>query len=326
MTLPVAAVADIGGTKVRAAVVAADGTVLGRPVGLLTQAHKGPEAVIGRAVQGLHRALARAGRSAGEVAGIGIACAGLVEPEKGVVVSSPNLPGWDRVPLRERIEAALGVRTFLDNDANAAALGEHRFGAGRGYSHLMFITVSTGIGAGLVLGGRLYTGAWGTAGEVGHMTLEPGGPPCGCGGRGCLEALASGTAIAQEAVRRLKAGEPSQLLELSRGRPERVTAELVGQAAMAGDGLAREVVERAATYLGIGLANAVNLLNPEVVVVGGGVSRMGELLLAPVRAAMKERAYSLTVRDVRLVLAALGDMAGVLGMASYVLEAVQASR
>jgi glucokinase len=277
-------------------------------------------------LQGLHRALTRSGRSAGEVAGIGIACAGLVEREKGVVVSSPNLPGWDRVPLRERIEQALGVRTFLDNDANAAALGEHRFGAGQGSNHLVFITVSTGIGAGLVLGGRLYTGAWGTAGEVGHMLLEVGGPPCACGRQGCLEALASGTAMSREAIRRLKAGEPSQLLEMSGGRPERVTAELIGRAVKAGDGLAREVVERAATYLGIGLANVVNLLNPEMIVVGGGVSRMGELLLAPARAAMKERAYALAVHDVRVVEAALGDMAGVLGMASSVLETLQTSR
>jgi glucokinase len=319
-------VADIGGTKVLAAVVAADGTLAGRPVGLPTQAHRGPDAVTERIVQALRRAVRDAGRSAGEVAGIGIACAGLVELGKGVVVSSPNLPGWDRVPLREHIESALGVKTFLDNDANAAALGEHRFGAGRGYSHLMFITVSTGIGAGLVLGGQLYTGAWGTAGEVGHMTVEAEGPPCVCGQRGCLEALASGTAMAREAIRRLKAGEPSRLRELSRGRPERVTAELIGQAAKDADGLAREVVQRAGTYLGIGLANVVNLLNPEVIVVGGGVSRMGEMLLGPARAAMKERAYALAVHDVRVVEAAQGEMAGVMGMASYVLEALQAAR
>jgi glucokinase len=132
--------------------------------------------------------------------------------------------------------------------------------------------------------------------------------------------------MAREATRRLKAGEPSQLLKLSGGRPERVTAELIGRAAGEGDELAREVVERAATYLGIGLANLVNLLNPETIVVGGGVSRMGELLLAPARVAMRERAYSLAVHEVRLVTGSLGDMAGVLGMASYVLEAVQASR
>lgn len=325
MTLPVAAVVDIGGTKVRAAVVAADGTVLGRST-LPTEAHNGPDAVIERIVRGLNQALMDAGRGAGEMAGIGIACAGLVEVEEGVVVSSPNLPGWDRVPLRERIEAELRVKTFVDNDANAAALGEHRFGAGRGCSHLIFITVSTGIGAGLVLGGKLYTGAWGTAGEVGHMTLEADGPPCVCGQRGCLEALASGPAMAREAIRRLKAGEPSQLLELSGGRPEGVTAELIGQAAAAGDSLAREVVQRAATYLGIGLASLVNLLNPEVIVVGGGVSHMGELLLAPARAVMQERAFTFAVEGVKLVTASLGDMGGVMGMASYVIEAVQSSR
>lgn len=325
MTLPVAAVVDIGGTKVRAAVVAADGTVLGRST-LPTEAHNGPDAVIERIVRGLNQALMDAGRGAEEMAGIGIACAGLVEVEEGVVVSSPNLPGWDRVPLRERIEAELRVKTFVDNDANAAALGEHRFGAGRGCSHLIFITVSTGIGAGLVLGGKLYTGAWGTAGEVGHMTLEADGPPCVCGQRGCLEALASGPAMAREAIRRLKAGEPSQLLELSGGRPEGVTAELIGQAAAAGDSLAREVVQRAATYLGIGLASLVNLLNPEVIVVGGGVSHMGELLLAPARAVMQERAFAFAVEGVKLVTASLGDMGGVMGMASYVIEAVQSSR
>ncbi len=326
MRLPaVAVVADIGGTKVLAAVVAADGTVLGRTT-LPTHAEGGPQAVIDHTVQALRQALEQAGRGSGEMAAIGIACAGLVDIERGVVVASPNLPGWARVPLRERIEAALRVRTFLANDANAAALGEHRFGAGRGANHLIFVTVSTGIGGGLVLGGKLYTGAWGTAGEVGHMVLEPGGPRCACGQQGCLEALASGTAMAREASQRLKAGEPSQLLALAGGRPEGVTAELIGQAANAGDKLAGEVVERAATYLGIGLGNLVNLLNPEVIVVGGGVSRLGELLLAPARKAMQAHAFPHAVSGMKLVQASLGDMAGVMGMASYVMEAVQASR
>ncbi|MDP6783016.1 MAG: ROK family protein [Dehalococcoidia bacterium] len=325
MAMSLAVVADIGGTKVLAAVVAADGTVLGQAI-LPTEAQKGPEVVIGRVIEGFRLALDKAGLGVEDVVGAGIACAGLVDVDKGVVVTSPNLLGWDRVPLRGRIEAALGLNTFLANDANAAALGEHRFGAGQGSSSLVFVTVSTGIGGGLVLGGRLYTGAWGTAGEVGHMTVEASGPQCACGQQGCLEVLASGTAMAREARRRLEAGGTSRLLELSGGHPEAVTAELIGRAAREGDGLAREVAERAATYLGIGLGSLVNLLNPEVIVVGGGVSRMGEMLLAPARATMLSRAFPSAIQGVRLVQGSLGGMAGALGMASYVMEAVQHSR
>lgn len=325
MVLPTAAVADIGGTKVLAAVMAADGTVLSRST-LPSRAQGGPQAVVEQTVKALRQALRGAGKAATDMVGIGIACAGLVDAERGVVVTSPNLPAWHRVPLAQCMEAALGVRTLLANDANAAALGEHRFGAGRGASHMIFVTVSTGIGGGLVLGGKLYTGAWGTAGEIGHTIVESGGPRCACGREGCLEALASGTAMARDAIQRLTAGEPSQLLELAGGHLEEVTAELIGQAAGVGDNLAREVVERAATYLGIGLGNLVNLLNPEVIVVGGGVSRLGEMLLAPTRKAMQAHAFPFAVEGVRLVQASLGEMAGVMGMASYVMEALQISR
>jgi glucokinase len=318
-------VADIGGTKVMAAVVAEDGTVLGQAT-LPTEAEKGPEVVIGRVIKGLNLAIKEAGLGVADVVGAGIACAGLVDVEKGIVVTSPNLPGWDRVPLQERVEAALGLNTLLANDANAAALGEHRFGAGQGSNHLVFITVSTGIGGGLVLGGRLYTGALGTAGEVGHITVEADGPRCTCGQQGCLEALASGPAMAREARSRLEVGEAGMLLELSGGHLDTVTAELIGKAAGKGDSLALEVVERAATYLGIGLGSMVNLFNPQVIVVGGGVSRMGEILLAPARATMLSRAVPSAVQGVRLVQGSLGEMAGALGMASYLMEGIHESR
>lgn len=298
-----------------AALVSPQGQVLSRTA-LPTGAGEGTEAVVSRIIAALRSSLA----GAGSVPGVGIACAGLIDGQRGVVITSPNLPGWSEVPLGEKVGQALGVFTLVENDANAAAVGEHRWGAGRGSQHLVYLTVSTGIGGGLVLGGSLYRGAWGTAGEVGHITVEVDGPPCSCGNRGCLEALASGSAIAREARQRLQTGQSTSLEDLAGGDPSRVTAELVHRAALAGDRLAQELVARAGYYLGIGLASLVNLLGPQVIVVGGGVARMGEMLLSPARAEMRRRAYPYLAARVKVVPSLLGEDAGILGVASLIYD------
>ncbi|MDO8472487.1 MAG: ROK family protein, partial [Dehalococcoidia bacterium] len=202
-----------------------------------------------------------------------------------------------------------------------AALGEHRHGAGRGTKDMVFLTVSTGIGGGIVIGGNLYQGASGAAGEIGHMVMIVGGPRCGCGNSGCLEALASGTAIARDAIERIALGTSTSITKFA-GEGKPVTAEAVAAAAEQGDPLACEIVSRASNYLGLGLVNVVNIFNPEMVVIGGGVARMGERLLGPARLVVQERAFKLSSDAVKIVQGELGADAGVVGAAVYAYEAL----
>ena len=235
---------DLGGTKISTALIDSAGTIITHDY-RETRATEGQKAVIERMLDAARRVMAQAGVNQAQVAAAGIGAPGPLDVEAGVVVAPPNLPGWDRVPLRRLIENRLGITTFLENDANAAALGEHRFGAGRGVEHMIYVTASTGIGGGLILNGRLYHGASGMAGEIGHITIMPYGPLCGCGNRGCLEALAAGTAIARQARARVARGAPTLIADLAGGDPERVTAKLVAEAASQGDVEAQEVLAEA---------------------------------------------------------------------------------
>jgi glucokinase len=308
---------DLGGTKMIVALVILTGRIISRKY-YLTQADKGSRAVINRLSSAIKEAIAQAKLKNTEVIGIGIGAAGILDTRRGIVTTSPNLPGWRNVPLRDIIAARSGLATYIINDANAAALGEHRFGAGRGFDNLLYLTVSTGIGGGIIINGELYSGANGCAGELGHITIEADGPQCHCGNFGCLEALASGWAIAKEAVTRINQGERSSIIELVEGGVENITAETVSAAARRGDRLACDIVARAANYLGIGLANLVNIFNPELIVIGGGLSKMGNMLLKPAREVIKERAFRLPAQSVRIVRARLGSNAGIIGAATHV--------
>ena len=310
---------DLGGTKIIAAAVLSTGEIISRKYSL-TLADEGPRPIINRLSSAVAEIIAQAKLKTSDVAGIGIAAAGIIDTKEGIVTTSPNLPGWRDVPLRDIIAERLGLITYLINDASAAALGEHRFGAGRGVDNLIYLTVSTGIGGGIIIDGELYLGADGCAGEIGHMIIETHGPQCNCGKFGCLEALASGSAMTKESVRRLNQGEKSSIIRLVDGRLESITAETVSLAARKGDSLACDIVARAATYLGIGLANLVNIFNPELIVIGGGVSKMGNMLLAPARKAIREIAFKLPARTARIVRARLGSNAGIIGAAVYVFE------
>jgi glucokinase len=310
---------DLGGTKIIAAVVLPDGKIISRNY-CLTMADHGPEIVIDRILVAVNRATAQATLNTSDVIGIGIAAAGIMDTSRGIVATSPNLPRWYNVPLRDIIADRLGVVTYVINDANAAALGEHRFGAGVGFDNIVYLTVSTGIGGGIIIGGELYSGADGCAGEIGHMTVEANGPRCHCGNFGCLEALASGWAVAKTALRRIRSGEKSSIVELVNGRLESVTAETVAAAARRGDQLAADIVADAAKYLGIGLANLVNIFNPELIVIGGGLSKMGDMLLKPARKVLKERAFRLPAQTAHIARARLGSNAGIIGAAAYVFD------
>lgn len=310
---------DLGGTKIATALATAQGEILARgrrP----TPAQAGPDAVIKSICATIDKILAAKNLEPSQLLGIGIAAAGIIDSDKGKVISSPNLPGWHEVPLRDAIEQRFGIPVYLGNDATLAALGEWRFGLKKGIANLIYITVSTGIGGGIIAGGKLYTGACGVAGEIGHMTIDVNGPKCNCGNIGCWETLASGTALAREAVKQIRGGAKTSIIELVNGDISKIDAKVVSLAAKQGDELAKELISRLGYYLGIGLVNLVNIFNPELILIGGGVAKMGDLLLQPAIKIVKERAFSTPAATVEIKPALLGDDSGILGAVAFVLE------
>jgi len=310
---------DLGGTKIASALATAQGEILVRGR-RSTPAQAGPDAVIKSLCATIDKTLAAKKLEPSQLLGIGIAAAGIIDSDKGRVISSPNLPGWHEVPLRDAIEQRFGIPVHLGNDATLAALGEWRFGLKNGIANLIYITVSTGIGGGIIAGGKLYTGACGVAGEIGHMTIDVNGPKCNCGNIGCWETLASGRALAREAVKQIAEGARTSIIELVNGDISKIDAKVVDQAAKQGDELAKELISRLAYYLGIGLVNLVNIFNPELILVGGGVAKMGDLLLQPAIKIVKERAFSTPAATVEIKPALLGDDSGILGAVAFVLE------
>lgn len=291
---------DIGGTKIALAVADLEGRVLEKTRFPARTRERGPHAIMEEALAGVERLL---GQTGSRLMAVGVGCAGPLDRRRGLILSPPNLPGWDEFPIVKLVEERLGVPVLLDNDANAAALGEHRYGAGRGYQHLIYITQSTGIGGGVIVRGRLVHGVSDGAGEVGHMTVLPDGPECGCGGRGCLEALCSGTALARRVRERLATGEVSALSALS---PSEVTGRAVAEAAHAGDAVASQVWDEMIHYLAVGVGNLFNVLAPEAVVIGGGVSEAGEQLFVPLRERVRERVRMLPPEKINILQASLG--------------------
>jgi glucokinase len=293
---------DLGGTKILSLVLDRAGNVRGRDL-RPTEAAAGPDVVLGRVRDSLREALRAAGTGA-RLRAAGIAAPGPIDFERGVVVEAPNLPGWQNVEAAARLGSMLDCPTVLENDANAAAWGEFTAGAGRGARHMIYLTISTGIGGGLVLDGKLYRGANGAAGELGHIPLVADGPPCGCGSHGCLEQLASGPAITRRALDMIAAGAAPLLADLA-GESE-FTAELVHEAAERGDTGALAVIAEAGRHLGSGLVMMVNAFNPDVIVIGGGTAKIGGSLLDPALAELRTRAMRLPREHVRVLPAALG--------------------
>ncbi|MGD8320160.1 MAG: ROK family protein [Gemmatimonadota bacterium] len=315
---------DIGGTNVVVGLVPAEG---GPPLALRTRSTvslDGPDQVIGHLSRLVEEVLAAGLREAGgtreDVLGVGIGSPGPLDLERGVVLDAFNL-GWKDFPLRDRLAHAVGLPTTLDNDANCATWGEFWLGAGRDARHLVGVTLGTGIGGGLILDGRLVHGASASAGELGHMTIDFHGRRCTCGNYGCLEAYASGPNIAARAREGLEAGAESMLTEMVQGDLERITAVTVYEAILQGDTYAGEVMLETAKLLGAGLANIVNVLNPDVVVIVGGVTRAGEYLFGPLRAEIRRRAFRTAERACRIVPGQLPHTAGVIGAAGLFLEA-----
>jgi glucokinase len=310
---------DLGGSKILTAVVDSRGEMLSSDESM-TPATKGREAVIQSILDSVHSALKQAGVALSEICAVGVGAAGISDPEAGILFTSPNLPGLRDVPLRDIVQERLGKNVFLINDANAAALGEFYFGAARGARNFIYVTLSTGIGGGIVIDGKIYTGVIGVAGEVGHMTIDDKGPLCNCGNRGCWETLASGTALAKEAKHRIKGGVRTSILDYAEGDIEKVTAQVIYSAAEQGDSLAKELIARTGYYVGVGLANLINIFNPELIVIGGGLSNIGDMLLGPAFKTAGERAYKEAFQAVHFAAAELGRNSGVLGAAAFALQ------
>ncbi|OGN96676.1 MAG: hypothetical protein A2Z77_01430 [Chloroflexi bacterium RBG_13_51_36] len=310
---------DLGGSKILTAVVDTRGEMFSNDESA-TPATKEREALIQSILDSADRALKQANVAMSRICAIGVGAAGISNPEAGILFTSPNLPALRNVLLRDIMQERLGKKTFLINDADAAALGEFYFGAARGVGNFIYITLSTGIGGGVVIDGKIYTGAIGAAGEVGHMTIDVNGPVCNCGNRGCWETLASGTALAREAKNRIKEGGKTSILEYADGDIEKVTAQSVHSAAEQGDRLAKELIVRIGGYVGVGLANLINIFNPELIVIGGGLSTIGDMLLKPAFKVAGERAFKEAFQAVRFASAGLGRNSGVLGAAAYAFQ------
>ena len=306
---------DIGGTKLATVVADSTGHIFSK-VRKPTLAERGPEYALQLLFDMVRETINLAGLEQKSISAIGVSCGGPLDTKTGVVYSPPNLPGWDALPLKAQLESEFEIPVTIENDANASALAEYRFGGGRGYNAVLYMTMSTGIGGGIVIDGQIYHGANDSAGEVGHQILLPDGPRCGCGKRGCLEALCSGPAIARRARTAIqeqladKNTLATTLLNLADGRIEAVKSEHVLAAAETGDVLALQLVDETAYYMGWGIANLVNILNPDIVLLGTIAIAAGDLLLNPIRKTVSEFAMTRPAEAVKIAPAQLGEALG----------------
>ncbi len=306
---------DLGGTNIRAALHDANGNLLKR-ISSATLAEEGAEPVFSRIVLSI-QALDDWSR----VRGIGIGAPGPLDPWNGIILSAPNLPGMIDFPLKARLEDEFHVPTFVGNDANLAALGEHRYGAGRGFKHMIYMTIGTGIGGGIIADDKIFLGSRGFAGEVGHQTLEAHGPRCNCGNVGCLEQLAAGPALARRAREALETGRVSKIRDLVNGDLEKITGRQVTEAAREGDVLAREILERAGFYIGLGIVNLLHDFDTQLFVLGGSVAIYAwDFLYPPILAAFDQHAMPSMRQEVRIVRTELGEDVGLFGAVALVVD------
>jgi len=305
---------DLGGTNLRTAVVASDGEILDKHKEA-TKAVDGWMKVVARLIDNIKRQLEIGAQKGAKVVAVGVGAPGVILVDKGIVVKSPNFPDWNNLPLKNELEKALSIPVFIENDANAAALGEKWRGAGRDIRSMIHLTLGTGVGGGIILDNKIWHGADGMAGEIGHMTLIPDGRQCTCGNTGCLEMYASARGIVQsfrEELERQKLSAAGDLKE--------VTSEKVYQAAREGDAVARRVMKDMGRMLGIGIASLINIFNPERVVIGGGVKDAWPLFIGATHEEIMKRAFQVPAERTEIVPSSLGDDAGMVGAAAVALE------
>lgn len=303
---------DIGGTNVKIALVDKKGEI-SFPKSVPTRAEMGYEYTVSNIIQSVKELIEEAKIDKNSLEGIGFGFPGQIDCDNGVVRILPNIPGWIDVPIAEIMQKEFNVPVKVDNDVRCAALAELNYGAGEGCKNLICITVGTGIGSGLIINGKLVRGASNAAGEIGHIKLAiHDGPICGCGDTGCFEAFASGPAIVAMAKEYINGGKSTKYREMA-GSADDITPEIVAKAAKEGDVVAQRIFSIIGEYLGVGLSSVVNLLNPEKIVVGGGVADAGDILFNPLKKALKDRAMPIQGAAVEVVPAQLGNTAGIIG-------------
>jgi len=310
---------DLGGTLIRTARMNSEGDIFAH-VREPIHAAQGRDVTLPHVIDAIRRVAPTDGSP---ITAIGVSAPGPINPWEGRVINLTNIPGWQNLPLADMLSKAFGCPVWLGNDGNVAALAEQRFGAAKGVKDVIYMTISTGIGGGIIIDDRLLLGARGLAAEVGHMTIQTDGPRCPCGSIGCLEVMANGPAIARYAREAIQQGRQTRITDLVRGDPSQVTARIVNEAARQGDPVAIELYQRAGFYVGTGIVNLMHTFNPAMFVIGGGVTHGGDLLFDPIRSTVKERAMHDYWVDVPIVPAALGDDVGLLGALALVLSQSQ---
>ncbi|MFZ3106191.1 MAG: ROK family protein [Candidatus Hydromicrobium sp.] len=313
---------DLGATNIISLLVSRDGKVIARDT-RKTMSEKGKERTFSQIVNSARNVIGegeRSGISSKSILGMGIGGPGPLNSDGGVIHIAPNIPGWINAYLVKELEDELKLNVFLENDANAAALGEWWLGAGRDVDNLVLLTLGTGVGGGIIIGGEVLHGARNTAGEIGHMIIREGGLLCGCGNRGCLEAYVSARSVVKRTLAAIYGGEETLLTDLVKNKLEDITCKLVYDTAKKGDSLCKQLVEETGRYLGIGITNIVNIINPEMVILGGGMANAGNLIFEPVRKYVREHSFTASMEGVKIVPAALGVNAGAMGAVAFVLK------
>ena len=308
---------DIGGTKMRVALIDRAGSILLRNESP-TLAHEGRDQAVQRLIKmidGLVESISKE-----NLAGIGVSVASPVEPNTGTMYNPPNLPGWNGFSLKSFLEMKFNIPTWAANDATLGAVGEYAYGVGQGISNIIYLTISTGIGGGIIVDGNPILGARGFAGELGHMSIDRNGPLCACGNVGCLEIFAAGTAVAKFARERLERGEASMIQEKVCGDLTRVDAKVVMEAAGQGDSLAKELIEQFAKDLGLGIANLIHIFDPEIIILGGGVTQSSHLYSRALDAAIHRNVMFPLTKHIKVINSVLGDDVSLLGAAYLVFQ------
>jgi glucokinase-like ROK family protein len=303
------AAVDMGATHINLAIADFSAKII-EEISLSFDINQGPQICLAEADRILKELLEHSGINISQIMAVGVGVPGPVITDAGIVVSPPIMPGWDGYPIRDSLQKQWGIPVSLNNDAELGALGEWAYGAGRGEKNLAFIKVGSGIGAGLIINQQIYGGTTGSAGEIGHLTIDENGPLCTCGNRGCMEAFAGGHAIAQQAKELVKSGKRTLLSNIP---AENLTAQEVAKAARRGDLPSQEIIMRAGTFIGIAIAGLVNLFNPGAVIIGGGVAQAGDLLTTSIRQAVRERSLRASEQGVHITTAMLGKRSSLMG-------------
>ena len=315
---------DLGGTNVNVGVVDRSGKVITKHALPLGKAQTRQD-VLDAIYRTTDETLERAGMKLEKVSALGVATPGTLDIERGVVIFASNLPDWRDVALREVLKERFNVPTFLENDANAAAWGEYWAGAGKDVSSMVMLTLGTGIGGGIIIDGKLWHGFKDAAAELGHLTIDFRGRHCLCGNIGCLEAYASADSTVRRFIEAVRSGKPTNLERMVREHPDQVTSKLIYEEAVKGDGLCRQIMEETGFYLGVGIVTILHFLNPEMVVLTGGLTGAGSMLMDPVKRVVEERTFARSREELKIEFARLGADAGFIGAAGCALTGLETS-